>query len=117
MSTERAELRAERLRVAVTILEYLPDYEARKYPEPGPFLPTADVGLARTCSREDRLLARACLAAERDFRRREWAGVEVLLAAIPPGGSLGDIYDLPAEQALPALYAAQACGWLREGRA
>jgi hypothetical protein len=49
------------------------------------------------------------------MRRREWEAVGLFLAAIPPGGNITDVYDLPADQALPALHAAQACGWLREG--
>jgi len=115
MSAEHAELRAERLRVALYVLDAVHDYEAGRYTERRPQLHDADVGLLRTCSAEDRLLAQSCLQADHDLLRGEWSAVETLLAAIPPGGGLGDIYDLPAEQALPALHAAQACGWLREG--
>ena len=70
-----------------------------------------------TVSPEDRLLAHACLDAERDLRRREWGAMEALLAAIPPGGVLEDVYELPVAQALPALRAAQVCGWLGEAAA
>lgn len=114
MSAEQTELRAERLRVALAALNLLPDYEAGRYPEPRPLIAEDDVGLFRTCSAEDRRLAETCLEAERDLRLREWGAVEALLGALPPGGSLDDVYDLPAEQALPALRAAQVCGWLRE---
>jgi hypothetical protein len=114
VSLEQTELRAERLRVALAVLDFLPDYEAGRYPDTRPLIGEGDVGLFLTCSVEDRQLAEACLQAERDLRRREWGAVEALLGAIPSGGSIGDIYDLPAEQAIPALRAAQVCGWLRE---
>jgi hypothetical protein len=114
MSSERTELRAERLRVALAVLDFLPDYEAGRYPEPRPLLPDADVGLFQTCSQEDRQLAETCLQAERDLRRQEWGAVEALLGAIPPGGNIDSIYELPAEHALPALRHAHACGWLHE---
>jgi hypothetical protein len=117
MSGEQAELRAERLRVAILVLEAADDFEAGMYPEPAPAVGEHDVALFRTVSPEDRLLAHACLDAERDLRRREWGAMEALLGAVPPGGSLGDVYDLPAEQAIPALRAAHTCGWLREAEA
>ncbi len=112
---EHTELRAERLRVALAVLDHQPDYDAGLYPEPRPLLPDPDVGLFQTCSSDDRRLAESCLQAERDLRRREWGAVEAVLGAIPPGGSIEDIYNLPAAQALPALHAARTCGWLREG--
>jgi hypothetical protein len=114
MSSEQAELRAERLRVTLRVFEALPDFDAGKYPDAAPLVEPEDVGLFQTGSTEDRLLAHACLDAERDLRRREWGAVEALLGALPRGGSLGDVYDLPAEQAIPALRAAHTCGWLRE---
>jgi hypothetical protein len=117
MTREQTELRAERLRVAMHVLDVLPDFNAGMYPEPAPLLPVEDVGLYQTGSVEDRSLALSCLAAERDLRRREWGAVETLLAAIPPGGSIEDVYDLTAAQALPALRAAQVCGWLQEAGA
>ena len=117
MSSEQTELRAERLRVALCVLEVADDYDAGKYPEPAPAVPQHDVALFRTVSPEDHQLAAACLDAERSLRRREWEALEILLAALPPGGALGDVYDLPAAQALPALRAAQVCGWLREAGA
>ncbi len=117
MSTEQTELRAERLRVTLRVFEALPDFDAGKYPEAAPLVEPEDVGLFQTGSVEDRLLAQACLDAQRDLRRREWGAVEALLGALPPGGNLDDVYDLPAERALPALRAAQVCGWLREAGA
>jgi hypothetical protein len=108
-------LRAKRLPVTMQVLDVIGDYEAGHYPTPGALLERPDIFLYRTASQEDKLLAEACLDAERDLRRREWGAVEALLGALPPGGSIEDIYDLPAEQALPALRAAQVCGWLREG--
>jgi hypothetical protein len=117
VSAEQVELRAERLRVALRVLEAADDFDAGKYPEPAPVVGQDDAALFRTVSVEDRLLAQTCLDAERDLRRREWGAVEALLGALPPGGGIEDIYDLPAEQALPALRAAQVCGWLREAGA
>ncbi len=115
MSTEQVELRAERLRVAIQLLDISDDMNAGLYPEPRPLFRRHDLALARTTTSLDRALAQACLDLDRDMRRREWEGLEALLAAIPPGGDLGDIYDLPADKALPALHAAQAWGWLQEG--
>ncbi len=114
MSTEQIELRAERLRVMLIVLDAIEDYDAGKYPEAAPMLGKHDLALARTVSPAERALAQACLDLERDMRRREWGGLEGLLAAIPPGGDIDSIYDLPAKQAIPALHAAHACGWLRE---
>jgi hypothetical protein len=107
MSSELTELRAERLRVAVHALNLI---EA----DPVMLLKGGDVGLFRTGSVEDRMLAESCLEAERDLRRREWEAVEVLIAATPPGGMVEDVCELPADRALPALRAAQVCGWLRK---
>jgi hypothetical protein len=114
MSVEQTELRAERLRVAIQLLDISADVDAGLYSEPRPLLPKPDLALARTISFLDRVLAQACLAVDRDMRRREWEGLEGALVAIPPGGDLGSVYDLPADQALPALHAAHACGWLQE---
>jgi hypothetical protein len=115
--SEQSELRAERLRVAIQLVDIADDLDAGLYPEARPLFGTHDTALASTLSRADRDLAEACLAAQRDLLRREWEGLEALLSAIPPGGSISAIYDLPADQALPAIRAAQACGWLREGGA
>ena len=117
MSREQTELRAERLRVAVAVLDVAPEYDAGLYPETRPAVSHHDASLFQTCSTEDRLLAQACLDAQHDQRRREWEALEVLLAAIPPGGVLENVYELPAKQALPALRAAQVCGWLQEAGA
>lgn len=115
MSREQTELRAERLRVSMTVLDALPDYEAGRYPEPRPAITRHDGCLYQTSSPADRELAEACLDAAYDLRRRQWAGLETLLAAIPPGGDLESIYEQPAEVALPAIRGAQVCGWLRAG--
>jgi hypothetical protein len=116
MSTEQTELRAERLRVGTALLDIAEDMDAGLYPEPRPLFAGHDLALARTLSSRDRALAQACLDLNRDMLCREWEAVGAVLAVIPPGGTISDIYDLPAGQALPALRAAQACGWLREGR-
>ncbi len=117
MSSEQIELRAERLRVALRVLEVTDDFAAGMYPEAAPAVGSHDVSLFRTASADDMRLAESCLQAERDLRRREWGAMEALLGALPPGGGIEDVYDLPAEQALPALRAAQVCGWLREAGA
>lgn len=103
--------------MALRVLEAADDFGAGLYAETRPFVPMHDAALFRTASDEDRELAETCLAAERDLRRREWGAVEALLGAIPVGGGIEDIYDLPAAEALPALRAAQVCGWLREAGA
>jgi hypothetical protein len=110
-------LRAKRLPVTMQVLDVVDDYDAGHYPEPAGLLERPDIFLYDTASQEDRLLAEACLEAERDLRRREWAALEVLLASIPLGGSVEDIYDLSADRALPAIRAAQVCGWLRKAGA
>lgn len=117
MAGEQTELRAERLRVMVRVFEALSDYEAGRYPEPRPSVSRHDSFLFQTGSVEDRVLAEACLDAQRDLLRRKWTALETLLGAIPPGGNIGDIYDLPADRALPAIKGAQVCGWLHEARA
>lgn len=114
MGSEQAELRAERLRVAIRVFEVADDYHAGMYREPAPMVGSHDVALFRTASPEDTLLAQACVDAERDLRRRQWGAMETLLGALPPGGDIEDLYDLPAEQAIRALSAAHLCGWLRE---
>jgi hypothetical protein len=107
MSSELTELRAERLRVAVHALNLMEV-------DPVTLLQGGDVGLFQTGSAEDKLLAQSCLEAERDLRRQQWEAVEVLIAATPPGGVVEDVCELPADRALPALRAAQVCGWLRK---
>lgn len=62
---------------------------------------------------EDLNLAQAAPERERDLRRREWEGLES--RAIPSGGGLEDLYDLPPKEALAALNAANACRWIRPG--
>ncbi len=59
--------------------------------------------LFQSTTEADLSLGNACLEVEHELRRREWDALEVLLAAIPPGGDLESIYELPAAQALPAL--------------
>ena len=88
MNREQTELRAERLRVAVAVLDVAPEYDAGLYPDTRPVVSRHDASLFQTCSTEDRLLAEACLDAQRAQRRREWRALELLLAAIPPGGVL-----------------------------
>ncbi len=114
MISEQVELRAERLRVALVVLDAVDDYDAGLYPEAAPLLPADDIALARTVSGSDRALAQACLDASRDARRREWVALEDLLGAIPPGGDLDSIFDLPVEDVFAALLAAKGCGWFAE---
>jgi hypothetical protein len=110
--SEQTELRAERLRVAMVVLDAVGDYNAGKYPEAAPLLASShDTALARTVSGSDRELALACLDVERDACRREWGGLEDLLGAIPPGGDLDSVFELPTEVAFAALTAARRCGW------
>jgi hypothetical protein len=97
----------------VSVLEALPDYDAGLYPETRPAVSRHDSWLFLSSAREDQLLAKAVLEADRDLRRREWERAEVALGCIPPGGGLDELYDLPAASALPALTAAHEIGWLR----
>ncbi|HEX4186638.1 MAG TPA: hypothetical protein VHY83_01955 [Solirubrobacteraceae bacterium] len=115
MSTEQAELRAERLRVAIKALDVAPDFAAGMYPETARLMRHHDMALLRTISPEDEQLALACLDAQREARRREWGGLEELLAAIPPGGDLDSIFDLEPDQAISALRAAKRCRWFGPG--
>lgn len=101
MMSERIELRAKRLRAEINVLQSAENDRLL-------------MALAYVADNsEDRDLAETCLEAERDLRRREWDAIELLLAAIPLGGGLEEIYELPAYRALPAIRAAQVCGWLR----
>lgn len=111
------ELRAQRLSVTMGVLDAAGDFDTGLYPEPAALLTRHDRLLFASGSDEDRALARACLEAEQELRRREWAGLESLLAAVPPGGDLNDVYDLPPHEALAAHQAAIACRWFRPGPA
>jgi hypothetical protein len=115
VTTEQLELRAERLRVAVVVLDCSDDYDAGLYAEARPLIPRHQNCLFATCSAEERQLAESVLELERSFRDSQWDGLQALLGAIPPGGDLDSIFDLPACQALPALRAAIRCGWFRPG--
>jgi hypothetical protein len=108
-------MRALRLEVAVPVLEAMDDFSAGLYPEPQPYVGIVTQALVSTASIEDLQLARACVDAERDIRRREWAGLERLLGAIPPGGDLDDIFDLPSQEQIAALRGAIACRWFWPG--
>jgi hypothetical protein len=106
-------MRALRLQVAVPVLDAADDFAAGLYPEPQPYCGIVTHALVATATAEDIYLARACLDAERYIRRRGWEALEALLGAIPPGGNLDSIYDLPPKQSVEAIYAANACHWLR----
>ena len=68
---EQIELCAERLRVAVCVLDALPDYSAGLYPEVRPAVSRHDSWLCLTAARDEQALAKAVLEADRDLRRRE----------------------------------------------
>lgn len=114
MSSEQAELRAERLRVTLFMFGHVHTEFGDMYDDAAARMSGSELALFQTTSADDLELSNACLEIEYAMRRREWGGLETLLAAIPPGGDLDSIYDLPADRALPALRAAQVCGWLRE---
>lgn len=114
MSTEQIELRAERLRVQLAMFGELQTDFASAYRDAAPRMSAGDHALFQSITAVDVGLANACLEVAAEQRRREWGGLERLLADIPPGGAIDSIYDLPAEQALPVMRAAHACGWLRE---
>ena len=117
MSSEQAELRAERLRVTLFMFGELHAEFGVMYDDAVPRLSRGEHALFQSTTADDLALSNACLDLEYALRLREWGALETLLAALPPGGALADVYDLPAEQALPALHAAHVCGWLREAGA
>lgn len=108
-------MRQLRLSVAIPALEALDDFDAGYYPEPQPFFGPVTAAFVGTATTEDLYLAQACVEAERELRRKEWAALEVLLGAIPTGGTIEDIYYLPPADQLTALRAAVACRWFRPG--
>jgi hypothetical protein len=59
--------------------------------------------LFQTTTSDDLALGKACLEIEAGIRRRQWAALESLLGAIPPGGDLSSIYEPLPEQSLTAL--------------
>lgn len=117
MTREQTELRAERLRVQLAMFGEMQTDFASAYRDAAAHLSGGDHALFQSITAADAGLANACLEIAAEQRRREWDEVETLLTAIPSGGDLESIYDLPAAQALPALRAAQLCGWLREAAA
>jgi hypothetical protein len=106
------EVRALRLRAIMPVLAAVDGF-LDEYAEPRSYFGPVTEALCQSCTLEDIELARACLDVERELRRRdEWAALEFLLGAIPPGGDLGSIYELPHTEQLAALRAAATCGWL-----
>jgi hypothetical protein len=106
------EVGALRLRAIMPVLaavDGFPDEHA----EPRSYFGPVTEAIFKSCTPEDIELARACLDVERDLRRRqEWAALEFLLGAIPPGEGLDSIYELPPGEQIAALLAASRCGWL-----
>jgi hypothetical protein len=117
VSREQTELRAERLRVILAIFGEMQTDFATAYNDAARHMTQNEHSLFQSASAADLLLGNACLEIAADLRRREWKGLEALLSAIPPGGDIETIFDLPAEDALPALRAAHGCGWLQEAAA
>lgn len=113
--SRQADMRAVLLPAAITVLDLADDFAAGYYPEPQPYVGTVPQAFLKMSTSEDLDLARACLDVERDFRRRQWTALESLLGAIPPGGDLEDIYELPADECIAALRASVVCGWFRPG--
>lgn len=116
MSTEQIELRAERLRVTLFMFGQLhgPTFE-EMCADSARRMSAGEFALFQSTDREDLGLSNECLAIEYDMRRREWEALEELLGAIPRGGNLDDIFDLPVPEQLDALHAAVACRWFRPG--
>jgi hypothetical protein len=78
VSTEQTELREERVRVILRVLEVMED--ENKYRHAEKLFSASEVALFRTASPDDFLLAEARLDAQRAERRREWVGAEHALA-------------------------------------
>ncbi|HEX4436689.1 MAG TPA: hypothetical protein VH061_07825 [Solirubrobacteraceae bacterium] len=104
-------MRQHRLGAAIRVLEVMDDFDAGMYPEPQPYFGLVTQAFVGSANAEVLMLARSCVDAERDLRDEEWDALERLLGAIPPGGNLDDIFELPAKQAVDALYAANDCRW------
>lgn len=113
--SDAADMRAVRLSAMLPVLEAADDFAAGSCAELRPYVDPVAQAIVSMSTTEDYELARACLDAERDFRRRQWAALERLLSAIPLGGALDDIFDIPAKECVAALLAAVACGWFRPG--
>jgi hypothetical protein len=117
VGSEQIELRAERLRVTLFMFGALHAEFGVMYDDAVQRLSRGEHALFQSTTADDLALGSACLDLEYALRRRQWGALETLLGALPLGGSIEDMYDLPAEQAIPALRAAQVCGWLREAGA
>jgi hypothetical protein len=108
---EQTELRAERLRVTLFMFGQLHAEFDAMYADAAPRMSPSDHALFQSTNADDLALGNACLEIEYALRRRGWAALERLLAAIPPGGDIDSIYDLAAEQAIAAIKAAGVIGW------
>jgi hypothetical protein len=108
-------MRAVRLLAVMPVLDAADDFATGYYPETSAHFGPVTQALFKTSTADDLALARACLDAERDLRRREWGALESLLGAIPPGGDLESIFDLRTDESLAALRASVDCGWFRPG--
>jgi hypothetical protein len=109
---DEPEVRALRLRAIMPVLAAVDGFPD-EYAEPRSYFGPVTEALCESCAPEDIELARACLEVERELRRRdEWAALEFLLGALPPGEDLGSIYELPHSEQIAALRAAATCGWL-----
>jgi hypothetical protein len=117
MSGEHTELRAERLRVTLSMFGVVHTDFASAYEDAAGRMSGGEHALFQSTTAADLELSNACLDVEAALRRREWAALESLLAAIPTGGDLDSVFELPAVEALGALRAAVACGWFRQAGA
>jgi hypothetical protein len=105
-----ADVRAERLRVALAVLDVPRDVEPREFPPP---LSAAEVTLANQVD-DDMALVDACLEVERELRECGYAALERLSAEV--AGRQGDLDErivaLPDSEvrcALVSVYESQWC--------
>lgn len=115
------ELRAERLRVSTLLFGLVSEnaYDAMDGSnaltmEGRSLFDERDRYLWGGADDPDFWLANACVHAEREARASEFAAMERLLSAIPPGGTYDDVILLPWPHAYLAFQDLREVGWSRD---
>jgi hypothetical protein len=105
-----ADVRAERLRIALAVLDVPHDVDPRECP---PLLSAADVILVEDIDEDDVALLNACLEIERELRERAFAAIARL--SVEVAGRHGDLNDriraLPPGEVSRALLDLDEAGW------
>lgn len=115
-----AAVRARRLRVALTLFGTViedpraaMDASNTLTEEGRPMFEPDDIYAFRAGDQVDLDLANACLSIERNLRDAEWAALERVLAAIPPGATYKAILDLAGPRPSAAFEDLRQVGWVR----